>query len=449
MESAAARSAKGAAQGIDGMTAAMVKGTTAGNLFADAIKSALTGQRLHGWFRQMAAENAKAEASLRALANAHGVGAAAASKQVAAIEKIGFEFTDAAHAVQRLIVADMDLAKAEGLAKLAKDAAAVQNVPAGEAMESIVLAIESGASRGLRTLGLFVDFQREAQIESLKLGRALTETEEKQIRYNAVMREGAKIQGAHAAASQTAEGQLGALRREFNNLREDIGAKFQDDLKALIGNLRGLVGWLRENTALLEQLGQVAMWVAGALATHALADKIMALAKSIAALNLASLNPYALLAVGVAGAGFAIYSQWKDTQEQLQARFDDMQRQALREDLLSGKTNAGALRKQGMTDDQIRELVMGKRLLPGEQAFEFGGPKLTLKTGSEPDLETLKRTAEIRKRQAEVERESRQAAIEAGAKGQPGFAREIAEMNAQIQSGRRSSITGASSSGSR
>ncbi len=248
MEATAAKSARGATQGIDGMTAAMVKGATAGNLFADAIKSAVT------WAKEftvgsvmMAAENAKAEASLKALATAHGVGAAAATKQVAAIEEIGFEFTEAAHAVQRLIIADMDLAKAEGLAKLAKNAAAVQNVSAGEAMEAIVLAIESGASRGLRTLGLFVDFQKEAQIAQLQLGRSLTETEEKQLRYNAVMREGAKIQGAHAAASQTVEGQLGALRREFNNLREDIGAKFQDDLKGLVGNLRGLVGWLKEN----------------------------------------------------------------------------------------------------------------------------------------------------------------------------------------------------------
>ena len=128
----------------------------------------------------------------------------------------------------------------------------------------------------------------------------------------------------------------------------------------------------------------------------------------------------------------SIYSQWKDTQEQFQARFDDMQRQALREDLLSGKTNVGALRKQGMTDDQIRELVMGKRLETG-QDFEFPGPRIIFQTGSEPDLETLKRAAEIRKRQLDVERESRQAALEAGGKGQPGFAKEIAEMNARIE----------------
>lgn len=434
MEASAVKTARGAAQGIDGMTAAMVKGATAGNLLADAIQSALA------WAKEftvgsvmMAAQNAKAEASLKALANAHGVGAAAATRQVAAIEDIGFEYTEAAHAVQRLIVADLELSKAQGLARLAKDAAAVQNIAAGEALESIVMAIESGASRGLRTLGLFVDFQKEAQIAQLQLGRALTETEEKQLRYNAVIREGAKIQGAHAAASQTVEGQLGALRREFNNLREDIGAKFQDDFKALIGNLRGLVGWLRENTDLLKKFGEVALWVSGILATYALADKIMALAKSIAALQLASINPYALLAVGVVGAGFAIYSQWKDTQDQLQARFDEMQRQALRDDLLSGKTSVDALRKQGMTDDQIRELVMGKRWLPGEQPFEYEGPKLTIKTSPEPDLEALKRAAEIRKRQLEVERESALALEEARRRGLTGFARDVAEVQEQIR----------------
>jgi hypothetical protein len=434
MEASAVKTARGAAQGIDGMTAAMVKGATAGNLLADAIKSALA------WAKEftvgsvmMAAENAKAEASLKALANAHGVGAAAAARQVAAIEEIGFEYTEAAHAVQRLIVADLELSKAQGLAKLAKDAAAVQNIAAGEALESIVMAIESGASRGLRTLGLFVDFQKEAQIAQLQLGRALTETEEKQFRYNAVIREGAKIQGAHAAASQTVEGQLGALRREFNNLREDIGAKFQDDFKALIGNLRGLVGWLRENTDLLKKFGEVALWVSGVLATYALADKIMALAKSIAALQLASINPYALLAVGVVGAGFAIYSQWKDTQDQLQARFDEMQRKALREDLFSGRTSVDALRKQGMTDDQIRELISGKRWLSGEQPFDYEGPKLTIKTSSEPDLEALKRAAEIRKRQLEVERESARALEEARRRGLTGFARDMAEVQEQVR----------------
>jgi hypothetical protein len=41
MEQAATQAARGASQGIDGMTASMVKGATAGNLLADSIKKAL------------------------------------------------------------------------------------------------------------------------------------------------------------------------------------------------------------------------------------------------------------------------------------------------------------------------------------------------------------------------------------------------------------------------
>ena len=308
MESAAAKSAKGAAQGIDGMTAAMVKGATAGNLFADAIKGALTWAK--DWTVgaiQAAAQITRMTVVTQQLAKAHGIASGDAMRYSEAIQRIGFENEDALHAIDRLIVADMELSKSEGLAKLAKDAAAIQSVSAGEALEGILLAIESGASRGLRSMGLFVDFQKEVTLQELKLGRALTESEEKQVRYNAVMREGAKIQGAHAAASGEAESMLKGLKREVHDLQEEVGARFQDDFKSLISNLRGLVGWLKENTDLLTKFGEVALWVAGVLASYALADKIMALAKSIAALNLASLNPYALLAVGVVGAGFAIY----------------------------------------------------------------------------------------------------------------------------------------------
>jgi len=45
-----------------------------------------------------------------------------------------------------------------------------------------------------------------------------------------------------------------------------------------------------------------------------------------------------------------------------------------------------ALRKQGMTDDQIRQLVSGEQAIAG-QAFEYQGPKLTVSAG--PDLEAL------------------------------------------------------------
>jgi len=105
-----------------------------------------------------------------------------------------------------------------------------------------------------------------------------------------------------------------------------------------------------------------------------------------------------------------------------------MQRKALRDQLLSGRTSVDALRKQGMTDDQIRELITGNRLLAGEQPWTYEGARITVKTGSEPDLQALKRAAEIRKQQLDVERESARALEEARRRGLTGFARDVAEV---------------------
>lgn len=109
----------------------------------------------------MAAENAKAET-----------------------EEIGLEFTEAAQAVQRLIVADMEYAKAKGLAKLAKDAAAV-----GGGAKRFGGRGDGGHCPGHQ--GGRVSWTPRAG--PVRRFPALTETEEKQVRYNAVMAEGAKI----------------------------------------------------------------------------------------------------------------------------------------------------------------------------------------------------------------------------------------------------------------
>src|ERR1051325_7689534 len=52
-EQTAVRAERGASQGIDGMTASMIKGATAGNLFAEAIKKALE------WGKEWTVEAAK------------------------------------------------------------------------------------------------------------------------------------------------------------------------------------------------------------------------------------------------------------------------------------------------------------------------------------------------------------------------------------------------------
>jgi len=438
IEATAIKAARGASQGIDGMTASMVKGATAGNLLADAIKKALE------WAKQWTVEAAKEAAHLdraaaitRTLAKVHGDGAAAATKAIEAIRQVGYTSEDATTSVQKLIIADIGLEKAQGLARVAKDAAAVstEGVGAAEAFEKIMLAIETGQSRGLRTMSLFVDLEKAVQIEQLKRGRTLTDLEAKQVRYNAVMRAATEIQGAAAAKAESVDGQMEKLSRELKDLKDDVGRAFQSELKAVVGHLKDLVGWLKDNVTWIEKFGTMAVWLAGILATYAIATKILGIAKAVDALTLAlTRNPWALLITGVVTAGAIVYKSYRDMQEGLEARGREMENAALRQQLFAGKVRIEDLRKRGMTDDQIRELVSGPKAIPGEEEpwGEFGAGLPRIKIAGEPDVDALKLAQEIRKRQAENEKFFRERAIAAADAGKTGFAKDIAEINAEI-----------------
>jgi hypothetical protein len=105
MEQAATQAARGASQGIDGMTASMVKGATAGNLLADSIKQALNWAK--EWTigaAQYAAHTDKMALSMESLAKAHKVSSESANKAVLAVKAVGFETQDANAAIARSVI---------------------------------------------------------------------------------------------------------------------------------------------------------------------------------------------------------------------------------------------------------------------------------------------------------------------------------------------------------
>ena len=81
-------------------------------------------------------------------------------------------------------------------------------------------------------MGIFVDFEKEIRIEELKLNRTLSDNERQMSAYNAVMRDGAKIAGAHSAASGEAESVLKALGCTANELREAVGVQSRKNTKS-------------------------------------------------------------------------------------------------------------------------------------------------------------------------------------------------------------------------
>ncbi len=456
IEQTAVRAARGASQGIDGMTASMVKGATAGNLLADAIKKAI--EFAQEWTVEAAKEAAQAERAAevtRGLAKAHGDGAAAASKAVEAVRAVGYTAADATAAVQKLIIADIGLDKAQGLAKIAKDAAALstEGDNARTAFEKIMLAIETGQSRGLRTLSLFPDLAKAEQTARLQAqlhGKTLSDNEVLMIRYNAIVEAATKIQGAAGDEAKTVAGQMKQLGRDVVDLREDVGKAFQGELQAVVGHLKNMVGWLKDNIGLIQKFGQMAIWLAGILATYAIATKILGIASAVKALTAAlAANPWALLATGVVAAGAIVYKEYSDMRQTWETRTQEMQNNALRNDLLSGKVKIDDLRKRGMSDDQIRELVSGRKSVPGlgeeGSQWELGAGLPKIKIAGQPDPDDLKRQIEIQKRQRENEKYFRDQAIGSRmntimVNGMPmdvplsGFAKDAADINKEIAS---------------
>ncbi len=413
MEQAATKAAHGASAGIDGMTHSMTKGAAAGHLLADAIEHAL--EWMKEWTIGAAEHAAHADRmglSMLALAKAHGVGAAAAEHAVEAVKKVGFSTEDAIHAVNRLVIADMSLSKATGLAKIAKDAAAIENITAGEALEKLLMAIESGQSRGLRTMGIFLDLNKDVDRQEKLTGKTLDENEIRQYRYNAVMREGAKIQGAYAASAGSAEAQSKALAREVNELKEAVGEQFQGYFRSWIGRLRELVGFLKDNSELLVKFGKAAIYTAGVIATYGIITKIGAMATALQGLSAALIaNPIGLMLAGVAFGGAAIWKTWGDTKQGLENQYEDMRRKAIRQDIFKGKIKPDDVKKMGYTDDQAREIIAGKKLLPGESWGEFSGvglPKITVRGKDELTDDEVNRIAAERKKRGEAERSAQE-----------------------------------------
>lgn len=250
-------------------------------------------------------------------------------------------------------------------------------------------------------------------------GKTLTELEVKQVRYNAIVEAAKDIQGSAAAAAGTFDGQMAKLSRDMKDFREDVGKAFQGELQAAVTILKSMVKFFGDHTDAIEKFGKGALVLVGIIATITAATKAWALAQS--ALNLAmAVNPAFLLAGGIIGAGAIIYKEYSDMKEGMDARYKQMETDALRRDVGSGKVKIDDLRKRSMTDDEIRELISGRKLIPGEESpwidLGAGLPKIRIGGGG-PDPEALKLQIEIQKRQRENAEYFKDQSIAAGGAG--------------------------------
>jgi len=153
------------------------------------------------------------------------------------LQKTGISAIQARNNIARMIGANLDLANATQLARLAQDAAVIANLNSSQAFEQLIGGISTGQPRILRTMGIFVDFNRALDEHAKATGRTieqLGEWEKTNVRANATMRAGTAIAGAYEASLETAGKQIRSAERYLEDARVAVSQAFQPAYTAAV-----------------------------------------------------------------------------------------------------------------------------------------------------------------------------------------------------------------------
>ena len=303
------------------------KSTTAGMTEATSATGALTeGMKMlkeaaiavgAGWAAMKMYDYAKDAAMLNARYETLGVAMTAVGKNVgysaiqmeaaaAGMQKMGISMNESRSAAMQLIQAHIDLSKANGLARVAQDAAVIGNINSSEAFGRLVHGIQSAQVEVLRTIGINVTFEDGYKRMADSLGKnvaQLTDNEKSQSRLNQVMEKGKDIFGVYEAAMGTAGKQMLSMQRYAEDLKVKQGELFNEVLTvgvmAYAGHLKDANGEMDrmatngELTKRMQEIADTAAFIADSVSGAAAAFRLWGtnIAEVMAATEMRSLHP--------------------------------------------------------------------------------------------------------------------------------------------------------------
>lgn len=232
------KSAKGVSKSFGGMATAIKMAATAYGVF-----------KAVGFLKDATLLAARYE-TLGVVMKVAGNNAGYSAKQMAEFEKglqkAGIAMIESRSTLTKMAQAQIDLTQSATLARIAQDAAVIGNINSSEAFDRMIHGIQAGMPLILRNIGIQVDFEAAYQKSAKALGKTSTELttiEKTQARANAVVAEGAKIQGIYEQSMTTAAKQMNSLKRHVDNLKVGLGKAFTPVLAEVVQQItEGIMG---------------------------------------------------------------------------------------------------------------------------------------------------------------------------------------------------------------
>lgn len=167
--------------------------------------------------------------AMEAVAKATGTSSKVLAEQEKIIKKQGITTQNARKILTLFMQAELDVADAAGVARVAQDLAVIAGINSSEAANTLTQAIASQEVMLLRQFGIVTTLPKVYDEYAASIGKAgkdLSETEKKQAFLNKIMIEGEKVAGTYEAAMGDAGKKLTSLPRHFEEAANSIGTYF-------------------------------------------------------------------------------------------------------------------------------------------------------------------------------------------------------------------------------
>ena len=150
-----------------------------------------------------AAEVAELDIALQAIGKNTRYGYTELEKAVEAIKKVGLSSVASQKAIIKLAQANVDLSQVTELATLAQDLSVTASVSSADALQTLTQAISRAMPRQLMSLNITISAEEAFRAYGKTIGKSaneLSQAEKKQAMFNAILKEGKRVQDSYALA---------------------------------------------------------------------------------------------------------------------------------------------------------------------------------------------------------------------------------------------------------